>query len=38
MNESVDKTKQNKYGKVNNIINEMLCDLTCKCALPGDSK
>jgi hypothetical protein len=35
MNESVDKTKTNKYGKVNGIINEMLCDLTCKCALPG---
>ena len=28
----------NKYDKVNNIINEMLCDLTCKCALPTRSK
>jgi len=35
MNESIDKTKSNKYSKVNNIISEMLCDLTCKCALPG---
>ena len=24
-----------KYDKVNNIINEMLCDLTCKCSLPN---
>ena len=22
----------NKYDKVNDIINEMLCDLTCKCS------
>ena len=28
----------NKYDKVNNIINEMLCDLTCQCALPTRSK
>ena len=28
----------NKYDKVNNIINEMLCDLACKCALPTRSK
>jgi len=40
MNESVSskKVKLNKYYKVNNIINEMLCDLTCKCSLPGDTK
>lgn len=25
----------NKYYKVNSIINEMLCDLTCKCSLPS---
>ena len=36
INESIDKSKQNKYNKVNGIINEMLCDLTCKCALPGE--
>jgi len=37
MNESVSskKVKLNKYYKVNNIINEMLCDLTCKCSLPS---
>ena len=35
MNESIDKTKSTKYNKVNSIISEMLCDLTCKCALPG---
>lgn len=36
VNESV-TTKQslNKYYKVNNIINEMLCELTCKCSLPS---
>ena len=36
MNESVSKIKKplNKYYKVNNIISEMLCDLTCKCSLP----
>jgi len=28
----------NKYDKVNNIINEMLCDLTCKCSLPSRRK
>tara|TARA_A100001201_G_scaffold69666_1_gene64246 strand:- start:1347 stop:1994 length:648 start_codon:yes stop_codon:yes gene_type:complete len=39
MNESVDrKIKKDKYFKVNNIISEMLCDLTCKCSLPGDIK
>ena len=36
MNESVGrKIKKDKYFKVNNIISEMLCDLTCKCALPN---
>ena len=36
MNESVTTKKTlNKYYKVNNIISEMLCDLTCKCALPN---
>tara|TARA_R110002020_G_scaffold473444_1_gene702685 strand:- start:6 stop:638 length:633 start_codon:yes stop_codon:yes gene_type:complete len=37
MNESVKpkKVKLNKYYKVNNIISEMLCDLTCKCSLPN---
>jgi len=35
INESVNKASINKYGRVNNIINEMLCDLTCKCALPN---
>ena len=36
MNESVNKNKiTGKYHKVNNIINEMLCDLTCKCSLPN---
>ena len=37
MNESVNAKPDvpvSKYNKVNNIINEMLCDLTCKCALP----
>ena len=40
MNESVTtkKIKLSKYYTVNNIINEMLCDLTCKCSLPGDIK
>ena len=36
MNESITNKKPlNKYYKVNNIINEMLCDLTCKCSLPS---
>ena len=36
VNESVTvKPTLNKYYKVNNIINEMLCDLTCKCSLPS---
>ena len=37
MNESVTAKKQklSKYYKVNNIISEMLCDLTCKCSLPN---
>jgi len=42
MNESINKSKQDiyigKYDKVNDIINEMLCDLTCKCSLPTRSK
>jgi hypothetical protein len=36
VNESVTaKPTLNKYYKVNNIINEMLCELTCKCSLPS---
>ncbi len=39
VNESVTKTiKNNKYNKVNYIINEILCDLTCKCSLPRRRK
>ena len=39
VNESVGNThKVDKYTKVNNIINEMLCDLTCKCSLPNRKK
>jgi len=41
MNESVKtgyKVKSNKYDEVNNIINEILCDLTCKCSLPRRKK
>lgn len=39
VNESVTKTiKINKYDRVNDIINEMLCDLTCKCSLPRRRK
>ena len=36
MNESVGQKRViGKYDKVNNIINEMLCDLTSKCSLPN---
>ena len=39
MNESVmPKMKTKKYDKVNSIINEILCDLTCKCSLPRRRK
>ena len=39
MNESVIlKRKKTKYDKVNSIINEILCDLTCKCSLPRRRK
>ena len=31
LKESVNDVYINKYDKVNNIINEILCDLTCKC-------
>lgn len=27
-------TNKNKFDNVNNLINEILCDLTCKCSLP----
>jgi hypothetical protein len=37
VNESVMK-KFNKYDKVTNIINQMLCDITCKCSLPKRTK
>ena len=37
VNESVNK-KVNKYSKVENIINQMLCDITCKCSLPKRTK
>tara|TARA_R100000315_G_C5223610_1_gene135072 strand:+ start:681 stop:1325 length:645 start_codon:yes stop_codon:yes gene_type:complete len=35
VNESVNSLKVDKFEKVNNIINEMLCELTCKCSLPN---
>jgi hypothetical protein len=40
MNESIGNkiNTYNKYDKVNSIINEMLCDLTCKCSLPNRRK
>ena len=27
--------KNNKYKKIEYLISEMLCDLTCKCSIPG---
>ena len=36
--ESVKHTPTTKYDKLNNIMNQMLCDLTCKCSLPKRSK
>tara|TARA_B110000908_G_C10240381_1_gene445745 strand:- start:1043 stop:1684 length:642 start_codon:yes stop_codon:yes gene_type:complete len=40
VNESVTTKKKvlNKYDKINNIMNQMLCDLTCKCSLPKRNK
>jgi len=38
VNESVGSIKVDKYEKLNNIINEMLCELTCKCSLPNRRK
>jgi len=38
VNESVNNNKTNKYDKVNNIMNQMLCDLTCRCSLPKRTK
>lgn len=40
VNESVTKSKTvlNKYDNINNIMNQMLCDLTCKCSLPKRNK
>ena len=38
VNESVNALKIDKFEKVNNIINEMLCELTCKCSLPNRRK
>jgi hypothetical protein len=37
MNESVNNKliALDKYARVNTIINEVLCDLTCVCALPN---
>ncbi len=35
INESKNDIYINKYDKVNTIINEMLCELTCKCSLPN---
>jgi hypothetical protein len=35
VNESVNSLKVDKYENLNNIINEMLCELTCKCSLPN---
>jgi hypothetical protein len=33
LNESVDKTKHNKYAKVHSTIREILCATTCECSL-----
>jgi len=38
INESKNDIYINKYDNVNNIINEILCDLSCKCSLPIRSK
>ena len=36
VNESIIRSRvSNKYEKVENLISEMLCDLTCKCSIPG---
>ena len=38
LQESVDKTIiTNPYGKINNIITEILCDLTGKCNISKKS-
>lgn len=33
LNESVSKTKDNRYSKVNSTIREILCATTCECSL-----
>jgi hypothetical protein len=38
VNESITHKPYKKYDKINNIINEMLCELTCKCNLPNRRK
>jgi len=39
VNESVSNSMPaSKYVNIHNIINDMLCDLTCKCALPNRKK
>ena len=38
INESVNHTPIDKYDKINTIMNQMLCELTCKCSLPKRSK
>ena len=34
INESVENIVENKYKRVEQIVGDILCDLTCKCALP----
>ena len=34
INESVENVVENKYKRVEQIVGDILCDLTCKCSLP----
>ena len=37
LTEAIKHQQFDKYEKVNNIMNQMLCELTCKCSLPKRS-
>ena len=40
MNESVDKSNnvKNKYNRINNLVSDILCEMTGHCEIPSNKK
>ena len=38
VNESVSQPQPDRYNRVNTLVSDILCELSCKCSLPQKSK